>query len=198
MGRKSIPRERKINHEKMGDWTHKLFPYFQKHGLNHVTMDEVSVFLGKSKTTLYDYFRTKEDMLALLINERMDIIRQFKEPLNDERYDFKTRYQNTVMFLSTHIADISNLFLKDLQKLFPTLWETVMAFLDESAIILKDFYAKGIKAGQFNNINGGVLVLTDHLFFHALTNADILEQQKLTMETAFVEYLKLRFDGLLK
>lgn len=198
MGRKAIPRERKNNPDKMGDWTQKLFPYFQEHGLDHVTMDEIASFLGKSKTTLYDYFQTKEDLLALIINEKIEAIKGFLKPLHDGSKDFKERYQNTIEFLSVQISDITNLFLTDLQQLFPELWKIVQNFVDESAKIVKEFYNKGIKAGEFNPINVSILVLTDQMFLHSLTNPALLEHHKLTVNTALVEYLKVRFDGLLK
>lgn len=198
MGRKSIPRERKINPAKIGNWTQLLFPFFQKHGLNHVTMDDIAQYLGKSKTTLYDYFQTKEDLLNLIIHERIEALRGFIPYLQDTKYDFKARYMNAVAYISTQLADITTLFLKDLHTYYPELWKIVDAFIDESSVELKTFYQNGIEAGQFNHFSASVLVLTDQLFFHALTDPHLLEKHNLTVNTAFIEYLNVRFEGLLK
>ena len=198
MGRKAIPRERKNNPSKMGDWTQKLFPYFQKVGLDHVTMDEIAEYLGKSKTTLYDYFQTKEDLLALIISEKINAIKGFTAPLNNGAEDFPVRYKTTIEFLSEQISDITILFLNDLRELFPELWKTVEKFFDDSSAIMKEFYAKGIRGGEFNPLNTSLLVLTDQLFFQALVNPAMLEKHKLTPAQATQEYIKLRFESLLK
>ncbi|TAE19334.1 MAG: TetR/AcrR family transcriptional regulator [Bacteroidetes bacterium] len=198
MGRKAIPRERKNNPEKMGDWTQKLFPYFQKNGLDHVTMDEIADYLGKSKTTLYDYFQTKEELLGVIIDDKLEALRGFAPFLQDEKQDFKTRYMNAVAYLSGELSDITTVFLRDVQKFFPQLWERVVVFIDESTAVLKEFYTKGIDAGIFTSFNVSVLILTDQVFFHSLTSPALLERLNLSVNSAFIEYLNLRFEGLLK
>jgi AcrR family transcriptional regulator len=198
MGRKAIQRERKNNPEKMGDWTQKLFPFFQKHGLDHVTMDEIADYLGKSKTTLYDYFQTKEELLSVIVTDRIEAIRGFAAYLQDEKQDFKARYMNAVAYVSGQVADITTLFLRDLHEFFPQIWEKIDAFVIESTEVLKTFYKQGIEAGYFTSYNVSVLILTDQVFFHALTNPTLLERLNLNVNSAFIEYLNLRFEGLLK
>ncbi len=198
MGRKAIAKERKTNATKMGNWAQTLFPFFQKHGLHHVTMDDIAEHLGKSKTTLYDYFQTKEDLLSIIMQEKIQAIRGFIPYLEDEKQNFKARYMNAIAFISIQLADITTLFLKDLHIYFPQIWVKVQDFIDESSKHLNIFYQKGIEAGQFNTFNTSVLVLTDQLFFHALTDPELLERHNLSVNTAFIEYLNVRFEGLLK
>jgi AcrR family transcriptional regulator len=198
MGRKAKPRIRKNNDNKTIEWIEQLYPYFQINGLKGITMDEIATQLGRSKTTLYDYFQTKDELLSDLVDYKLLKIRRFQRILEDDSKDFVARYNQSLEFLSHEIADVSNLFLTDLRDSFPELWERVQLFLDENALITQTFYIKGIEEDAFNPIHPAILVMTDQLFFRALANPDFLNRAQLTIQEAYQQYMQLRFFGILK
>jgi AcrR family transcriptional regulator len=198
MGRKAKPRIRKTNQNKTLEWLEQLFPYFQESGLKGITMDSIAQKLNKSKTTLYDYFQTKEELLSLLVDIKLEQIRGFQLILENNQLSFIDRYYQSMEHLSRQIAGISTQFLTDLRDLFPDLWERVQAFLDENVLMMKEFYTKGIEKGAFNPINTAILVLNDQLFFRALSNPDFLNREQISIQEAYEQYMKLRFFGLLK
>jgi AcrR family transcriptional regulator len=161
-------------------------------------MDEIATQLGRSKTTLYDYFQTKDELLSDLVDYKLLKIRRFQRILEDDSKDFVARYNQSLEFLSHEIADVSNLFLTDLRDSFPELWERVQLFLDENALITQTFYIKGIEEDAFNPIHPAILVMTDQLFFRALANPDFLNRAQLTIQEAYQQYMQLRFFGILK
>jgi AcrR family transcriptional regulator len=46
---------------------------FSDHGYDVTTMDKIAQKLGIGRTTLYDYFQSKDDMLYYLIDQRIDL-----------------------------------------------------------------------------------------------------------------------------
>ncbi len=198
MGRKAIQRKRKKNKEKTKEWIKILLPYFQKNGLRGMTMDLVAQELNKSKTTVYDYFQTKEELLRMMVTEKLGEVKGFEKILKDASLSFIDRCYEVLKFLADHISDISNLFLTDLKALYPNLWKKIEDFLDYTVSVLEAFYQQGIEAGAFNRIHTAILAVNDQLFFRKLTDPDFLTDHDLTLQEAFNQYSKLKFFGLIK
>lgn len=66
---------------------------FQQYGLKKTTMDEIAIACGKAKSTLYYYFKNKEDVFEAVIameidhlrrqiNEKLDAVDSLKEKLS--------------------------------------------------------------------------------------------------------------------
>ena len=197
MGRKAIDRERKKNHHKTEKWIEQLFPYFQDNGLKNITMDLVAQKLNKSKTTIYEYFQSKEELLELIVNYKINQIRGFEAIINNQETSFKNRCYELLKFQAEYISDISNLFLSDLKELFPELWKKIEDFLDEVAQKIEYFYQEGIHHQEFNPIHTAIVALNDRLFFRAITNPDFLSRHGLNLKEAFDNYAKLKFFGLI-
>jgi AcrR family transcriptional regulator len=198
MGRKALIRKRKIDRVKTDEWIKILFPYFQKNGLKGITMDLVASQLNKSKTTVYDYFQTKEQLLEMMVDFKLSEIKTFENILYNETISYTERCYQMLKHQADHISDISNLFLSDLRDLYPNLWAKVEVFLDYCVNLMKDFYEKGIIQKEFNTINPVILALNDQLFFKILSNPDFLLQNNITLQEAFEQYSILKFFGILK
>ena len=123
MGRKALDKERKINPKRKEEWAFQLLPFFQEQGLKGITMDKVAKALGKSKATIYKYFESREEIIAMTIAQKLSEIQHFEEKLSDQSLPYLDRYKEAVQYLSEHIGDISNLFLSDLKHELPQLWQ---------------------------------------------------------------------------
>jgi len=198
MGRKAIARERKTDLSKTGSWADILFPFFQENGIKGITMNTVASVLNKSKTTLYDYFRTKEELLEFLIDKQLNQIKAFANILEDQNLSFVDRHIKALEHLAMNISEISNLFLADLRSHHPELWEKVESFLDFASGILEKFYKQGIKMGAFKDLNPTLLAMSDRMFFKTLADPDFLNDANMSIKEAFEQYLEMKFFGLVK
>jgi AcrR family transcriptional regulator len=198
MGRKALKRERKTDLGKTSSWADILFPFFQENGIKGITMNKVAEVLNKSKTTLYDYFRTKEELLEFLIDKQLMQIETFSAILEDQKLSFVERHMKALEHLALHISGISTVFLADLRLHHPELWQKIEQFLDFASGILEKFYKQGISKGEFKNINPSLLVMSDRLFFRTLADPDFLTDADLTIKQAFEQYLEVKFFGLVK
>lgn len=198
MGRKAVEKERKQDTDKQLSWVKVLYPYLQENGLQGITMNEIARILNKSKTTVYEYFESKEEMLSLLIDYKLNMIREFVPVLKNSQMSFVERYSWVMRHLALHIADVSTLFLSDLKKQHPALWIKVYQFLDDSTQLLTEFYKEGIRKGEFNDIHPSILAMSDRFFFRVLSDPEFLKTEKLSLQQAFEQYLALKFFGLVK
>ncbi|MEL6253373.1 MAG: TetR family transcriptional regulator, partial [Bacteroidota bacterium] len=67
MGRKSTDKKRKKLSPKMLIWLKELLPLVQEMNLKEMSMDELAKVGKKSKSTLYEYFVSKEEIIAAAV-----------------------------------------------------------------------------------------------------------------------------------
>ncbi len=199
MGRKAITKSRQNNQEKMEQWAGALFPFFQQHGLKGITIDRMASWLNKSKSTLYQYFSSKEEIILLSLQLKLTSLLPYQRILTDTNFNHVDRYQNFLEFIAEHISDISSLFLADLQEDYQAIWEIIDQFLNQLLRVCEAFYEEAIEAKIFEPRSTKLLLETDrHFIFGLLMNPDFLRENNLTLSELTVQYLELRLNGLLK
>ena len=72
MGRKSIDKNRKGPQDKTDRWLVDLIPKLKDQDLASMTMNDLAKLLGKSKSTLYEYFESKEEILTRAVALRIE------------------------------------------------------------------------------------------------------------------------------
>ena len=77
------------------------------------------------------------------------------------------------------------------------MWEEVQVFQGQSSEVLYKYYAEGQKKGYFRNLNIDLLVINDKWFFETMLHTNFLMEKNLDSETAFKEFFKMKFKGLL-
>jgi AcrR family transcriptional regulator len=198
MGRQSLEKDRIKDPKKRKLWVDILSPYFFERGVREVPIDEVVSILGKSKATIYKHFESHHEVISLVVRKKLGDLVLFQPILRDSDKSYKERYVLAVAYMSKHLADVSNVFLTDLKEVYPDLWETVNDLKRLALSELRIFYLNGMKDGFFEELNPDLMVLSDELFFDALTNPSYLASKGLDLQAAFESYFKMRFYGILK
>ncbi len=197
MGRKAVKKPRNRNPKRKMKYLMQLMPIFYEHGLQEFSMDDICEKLDVSKATLYNYFATKEDMVAAILETVLEEIGSFEPIMIDKQRTFLDRYFTSVQILTKALTGISNKFLEDLQSQYPNLWDVVKRFRDYAASVLNQFYEEGKQIGILSGYSTDILVLSDRLFFDALIEPKVLKENNLTIESAFHEYFKLKCFGMI-
>lgn len=198
MGRKSTEKKRNLNPDKRREIAVSLIPALQGSGISGLTMDDISARLGKSKATIYKYFRSQEELLDLAMTEKLEEIRGFVPILSDESLPYVERYRRALEHLSNALRDVSNKFLSDLRKDFPSIWQKISFFQNMARMVLRGFYQEGLSRKLIRDVDPSILVLSDQAMFNALLHPEFLDENNITLQEAFEEYFKMKFFGLLK
>lgn len=196
MGRKSVDRVRKINPKKRREWIKQLYPHFRDQGLQDLKMDRIAKLLNKSKSTVYEYFATKEEIVAETISFKLEALLGFEDILENKEHSLEKRYQLLMEYMIPVLTDISNILLADIKQLFPQLWVQIDSFYDHASMVLKRYYQEGMDKGVFRKINPAILSLSDRFFFTELVDPQFLKDNQLKPEDAFKAYFELKFKGL--
>ncbi len=197
MGRKSLNRKRKENPKKRREWVIILYPHFRDFGLKDLRMETIAELLGKSKSTVYEYFSTKEEIVAEALAYKMEELMGFEAIVSDKGIDLTVRYQKLMEYMIPVLTDISSLLMEDLKTIFPDLWEQINMFYDHASQVLETYYLEGMEKGVFRKIRPALLSLSDRFFFQEMVDPTFLKENNLKPEEAFREYFELKFNGLL-
>ncbi len=197
MGRKSTDKKRNTNELKREKYLNLLTQTFKVHGLRKYTMDSIAKELNITKATLYQYFKSKDEMVEIILERVIFQLRDFEKIAQNQNLTFEERYYQIIELFTEVISDISNFFLEDLRNDYPKLWKDVQNFIEYTSEVLFVFYDSGKKAGVFKDINSAVLAMTDRMFFNAVSDVEFLNKNKLTLKQAFEEYYKVKCFGFI-
>ncbi len=198
MGRKSITKNRRQKNKKVEQWTQAIIPKLRNRELGSLTIDDLAVLLNKSKSTIYEYFTTKEEIFEYITQVRIDHIKAYKKEISGKILEFIHSYEMLAKILAEGVQDISPFYLKQLQIHYPTAWKIIEDFLQDLLRDLKDFYVLGIENKMFRAVSADLLIKLDEYFIKQLvTDYNFFNSNQQTLPTAIREYLFVKFEGLI-
>ncbi|SNR14563.1 TetR/AcrR family transcriptional regulator [Tenacibaculum jejuense] len=199
MGRKAIDRERKQLSKKAEVWVKELFYKVQYEKLNKLTLDDLAALIQKSKSTIYTYFKTKEEiyqtMVAMILNDIQEVV--FDELPNEA--DLVVLYESILLKISDAVEGISIHFLDEIQTNFPQIWTEIKSITDKVLITFSLIYEEGMKTGVFTNFNITFLLAMDNAFImNIMTDHERFKDENLSLKDIVSQYLQLRIKALTK
>lgn len=199
MGRRPLPKSRKDNEAKKRLWAERALVLFQRGGLADLTMEDIAAYLKKSKSTLYEYFPSKDEIILQALLSRLAILSGYHFILTDKSRSHVGRYKAFLNFMLENIGDISGVFLLDLQKHFPPAWQALSAFLEGLLGHLDEYHQGGIEAGEFKRLSVPLMVRMDGLFLsEVLMQPGFLLEHGLSLHELVRQYVLLKFEGVLE
>lgn len=198
MGRHAVDKKRKTERTKVRKWVIELLPKLQDISLADLTIDELATLMQKSKSTIYQYFKSKEEIIAYMTQVRLESMASFVQILREEPFRPKEQYQEFLLLLCEGVRDISPQLLHDLRLYYPTAWEMVTFFLNELIKETKAFFDRGIELGYFRSVSTELLARMDQFFvFQIMTDAEMVKDG-LSLDALARDYLTVRLEGILK
>ena len=199
MGRKALDRERKQLSKKAEAWVKELFYKVQYEKLDKLTLDELAALVQKSKSTIYTYFKTKEEIYATMVGM---VLQNLEEVVFDELedgVDVINIYETILLKISDSIEGISIHFLDEIQTNFPQIWNEIKQVTDRVLSTFSLIYKRGMKTGVFAEFNINLLLAMDNTFImNIMTDHDSFKDEDLSLKDIVNQYLKLRINALTK
>ncbi|MDG1333894.1 MAG: TetR/AcrR family transcriptional regulator [Crocinitomicaceae bacterium] len=193
MGRKSIEKTRKPLSPKMKVWLEMLIPALAGKDLSQLTVDDIATLTKKSKSTIYEYFESKQGIIYTAVEQRITKLDDLPEPSEEE--SVLLTYNSLIDWLINHLDDISFSFLNQLENNFPHSWELINEFMNRLLETLKNLYAQGIKQGVFRSVSLEVLVDLDEFFITKWLSREDKDQ---TIDKMILDYVDIRLNGIVQ
>ena len=162
---------------------------YLKYGVKRVTMDDVSIELGMSKKTLYQYFENKEDLVyKVLFNDMEEIFKTIEELKNQNLNVIDEAFERNKI-ISNAIREYSPALNFDLKRYFPKIYKKLRQYKME-----KTYYSivanmkKGIDQGLFRaDLNVDIIAKIHMSRIENLEGDDLLDFSKYSPNQIFNE-----------
>ena len=97
---------------------------FLKNGFYKVSMDSLVKELRTSKSSLYNHFSSKDELVKAVIDQlNIDINSALDEIVNNDKLSFKGKLIEVSEFTKILLSNVSVEFLKDLEINTPDIWD---------------------------------------------------------------------------
>jgi len=132
---------------------------FYSKGIKRVTMDDISTEIGMSKRTIYENFRDKTEILRATVDFLSDKHRLEVDQMQSGSGNVMEVIIKILRYGLKSIDLVSPMYLEDLQKFYPLLWEeTIQKGRISAQKQLQDLLERGKKEGLFRSeINTGLV-----------------------------------------
>tara|TARA_B110000091_G_scaffold211559_1_gene256451 strand:- start:262 stop:864 length:603 start_codon:yes stop_codon:yes gene_type:complete len=198
MGRKSLNKKRKPINKKVDIWLGELLLNIQNKDLEKLTIDDLAKLAEKSKSTIYEYFESKEEILLAACKTRITTLSETISNTLQQKIDVIKLYERLVEIFAEGTSGISISFLQGIKQSYPNVWSIIENFTDNFVEILKEQYKLGIKEGIFNPISVDLMSHLDKIFvMQVVTNPTLFNDKEYTISKLISDYLNLRLKGLL-
>lgn len=199
MGRKATNKKRYVDPHIKHKYVIKFMLHFQANGIHNLSMSAIAKELGISKTTIYNHFETKEEIIDAVIDYKLSILNEYQSVLENLTLPYVERYRKAILFFCVQAFDVSKEILTDLEFYYPSSWKKVERFQLNLLVNLKEYYQTGIDIGVFNSsANPLLLSLDDQIFFDLLLNHhNLFGEDKIPVLEAFNQHYQSKFNGII-
>ncbi len=193
MGRKSLNKERLKDPNKTDQWLIRLLPLLQDQDLSNLNMNKLSELMGKSKSTIYQYFRTKDDIIERLVEIKLSEVQE-SITIDKRIEDILETYEHFVLKVCQGLDGISIHFMNQLKQEFPLIWNNVEGFMNQVLSFFEALYQRGIAEGIFKAYPISMLLALDEFFMYQF----MIDPKRSSgpVEALVSHYMNLRMEGL--
>lgn len=198
MGRKNIEKTRYDNRQIREKLAIKAMVYFQNNGVKGITMSQMARDLSMSKTTIYNHFTSKEELLEAALDYKLSVISEYESVLENITLTYSERYRKAMLFFCVQLFDVSTNLMAEIREHYPPLWRKVAKFEKQTFINLKNYYEVGVEIGVFKAGSDPVLLsLDDQQFFEMLGMTNLIQEHGITVLDAFNHHFRTKFSGII-
>ncbi len=132
---------------------------FFRYGFKSVTMDDIAKTLGMSKKTIYQHFKDKDELVNILIDEKIHNQHCIIKCLEIESKNAVDELMMVVTNMSDLLSNMNANVFYDLQKYYPITWKCFQDFRDQDLYgMIHNNLLRGIKENLYReDINPEIL-----------------------------------------
>lgn len=157
---------------------------FTGHGIEKTTMDDIAKAAGYSKATLYVYFKSKEEIIHVIILQGMRLLYQsIKEQIDREQDDIGTYYAICYAVSDfygdnplAYQAAFKNVYSKQHQDELPEVYQDIFQLREKIYMVVNDFFCRGVSHGTFKKQESTQRIVL--IFWAALTGIIQMAEQR--------------------
>jgi AcrR family transcriptional regulator len=173
---------------------HASVHLFLNKGFNETSMREIAEAAGIGKSTLYDYFPTKDDILLSFVEDEIQRLTEQVKEIAKQNVGAREKLRQMMFAYMDYLATNEDFYMKlstEVQRLAQNSLERIQRKRHDLQDMLRDTIEEGIQEGCFRPVDS---LLATRVIFTALTPAVYTTRpsgsRQQMMEEAFTLMLK--------
>ncbi|MEN6414550.1 MAG: TetR/AcrR family transcriptional regulator [Veillonellales bacterium] len=159
------------------------------------TMSDLTKRLSISKSSLYEYFSSKEELVAAILDTVLNDFRTQESKIYQSELTIIKKLQAVLTITSQTFEPFHNRVYDDLRLTYPKEWEKVVGFRKERMNHLTALLLQGMEAGSIRPVHIGVI---QHMLNSTdLTSYPFLSANNITYPDAVAAMLDIMLHGIL-
>lgn len=188
-----------MKQDKRKQLVYQVLNQLLKTGFENLKMDDFIGMMSASRSTVYRYFNSREDIIDAVVDEYIQYLQQFATPQFPSSVDawvksLEQQLEKTLI-LNSHLSSI---FLNDLHNEFPAKLERLQTHIGQYDSQQIDFFNEGQRQNIFNKTRPELWILQDRLMIPKLIDPHYLVSHKLTVNTVIDDYVSMKKSQILK
>ena len=169
---------------------------FLDNGFNETSMREIAKAAGVGKSTLYDYFKSKDDILISYFENELHEITKRALEISKQNLDVSEKLRNIMQMHMQYLVNNKKLYLKlsvEAQRLSLQSQQQIQTKRYAYQDMLRELIEEGIRQGEFRSINP---LFAARSIFTLLSIAVFTSRPTGTPEEMLGEALTIFFSGI--
>jgi AcrR family transcriptional regulator len=129
---------------------------FLEKGFNETSMREIAEAAGIGKSTLYDYFKSKDEVLITYFEEEIQKITERAKYITEQDLTISEKLRKIMVMHLAYLVDNKNLYLKltfEAQRLSFQSQQQIQTARHAYQDMLRTLVEEGIQSGEFREVN---------------------------------------------
>ncbi len=177
---------------------------FRTMGIKSVSTDMIASECGISKKTLYEVFKSKEELIEAIILWSLNQMDYFWQTVidrieNDETADFTEVFHQLMQKVNILITIITKPFLVDLKRFYPSLWSNIREFRrNKMAQYFGRLFEFGQQSGYVRKDIDAKLAYYIHVYvLDNILTPEVISELSMNTNEILDNIFKILFTGLL-
>ena len=171
---------------------------FNARGYKSVTISDLADRLGMSKKTIYQYFSGKEEIAAAVIEGALARVNEIIDMAESQQSDPLHALQDALIQVKDQITLLGPLFLEDVQKFLPDLWQRIEQLRAEKIKFIERLLQRAQDAGLVKDIEPRLAMVIFFEAGQALIRPDSLSRHGFSMVDVLDALIKIFYTGIVE
>lgn len=175
---------------------HQVVNIFLKKGFQETSMREIAETAGLGKSTLYDYFKTKDEILVYFFEDQLNDVTEEAQSIALKNLSADKRLRQIMEKHLENLQANKSLFLKlslESQRLKPESQKQIQEKQNAYQDLIRALIEEGIREGVFRKVNS---LLAARLLINSISSAVYGSRTAGTPQEMLMETLDIFFKGI--
>jgi len=194
---KGIPLTKEEQEKRRHEIYHKVVKIFLKKGFQETSMHEIAEVAGLGKSTLYDYFKTKDEILIYFFEDQLNDLTEEAQKIVPQNLSADKRLRQIMEMHLAFLLENKSLFMKlsvESQRLRPESQTRIQNSRHTYQDLLRELVEEGVREGTFRKVDP---LLTARLLLQTMAPVVFTSRPTGTPQEMLKETMDIFLKGIL-